>query len=175
MSTTMTVHSGFSTSYRTGNIPPSRLSRHSIKIKSSSSFPNLLSLYQSPIREEVKFVLLFGRPCFRSFNRSSFDRSFVCTQVRSSKPARQATLKQIVFKIENCMRNINCKSSYKVGHCVRGFFSTCCMMLSVFDPKTFCSNDRMLLFNRVSDTQTVMVKLCSLSLFYSSVFRLTCF
>lgn len=56
VSTTLTLHSGFSSNYRTGEIPPSRLSRHSVKIKSCSSFPNLLSLYQSPIREEVSLL-----------------------------------------------------------------------------------------------------------------------
>jgi hypothetical protein len=53
MSSTLTIQSGYSSDYRSHTQPLSRLSRHSIKIKSSSSFPNLLSLYQTPIREEV--------------------------------------------------------------------------------------------------------------------------
>lgn len=50
VSTTITYQSGYSSDYRHHDL--SRLSRHNIKIRSSSSFPNLLSLYQSPIREE---------------------------------------------------------------------------------------------------------------------------
>lgn len=50
LSTTLTYQSGYSSEYRPHNL--SRLSRHSIKLKSSSSFPNLLSLYQTPIKEE---------------------------------------------------------------------------------------------------------------------------
>lgn len=52
ISTTMSIQTGYSSEYRTRTLPLSRLSKHSIKLKSSSSFPNLLSLYQTPIREE---------------------------------------------------------------------------------------------------------------------------
>ncbi|XP_045168955.2 uncharacterized protein LOC123531778 [Mercenaria mercenaria] len=52
LSTTLTIQTGYSSEYRSHAQPLSRLSRHSIKLKSCSSFPNLLSLYHTPIREE---------------------------------------------------------------------------------------------------------------------------
>ena len=58
-SVTLTVQTGVSSNLR--SMMGSRISRHSVKIKSSSSFPNLLSLYHSPIREEV-IVEVFSIP-----------------------------------------------------------------------------------------------------------------
>ena len=59
-SVTLTIQTGVSSGFRTNNL--SRLSRHSVKIKTSSSFPNLLSLYQEPIREEVIFYYFIFNP-----------------------------------------------------------------------------------------------------------------
>ncbi|KAK3108977.1 hypothetical protein FSP39_020100, partial [Pinctada imbricata] len=52
-STAYTMGSQFTTNTDTRSIPvSSRLSRHNFKIKTTSSFPSILNLYQEPIREE---------------------------------------------------------------------------------------------------------------------------